>query len=116
MLPKALHDAAAAKLTGELRGFDLCLLILLYGRLDVYRYRPLKLRSLVRSVSESARRDVHASNVRRSVRRLEQLGYLERGPREHRSTTYRLLISPTPVPGKMRHVPPVVPKSSPNPL
>ncbi|HXG43902.1 MAG TPA: hypothetical protein VNJ71_04000 [Gemmatimonadales bacterium] len=35
-----------------------------------------------------------AANVRRAVRRLEQIGYVERGPKRGRVNTYRLILAP----------------------
>lgn len=79
MLPKALHDAAVDGIARRLRGSDVCLLVVLWGYLDVYEYRELKQAAF--------------------LARLERVGYLEQGPKRGRVNTYRLILAPRVAPG-----------------
>lgn len=72
MLPKALYDAAVDGVARRLRGSDVCLLVVLWGYLDVYEYRELKQSFFVARLRLAAGRRVDAANVRRAVRRLER--------------------------------------------
>ena len=94
VLPKALHDAAVDGIARRLRGSDVCLLVVLWGYLDVYEYRELKQAAFLARLRLAAGRRVDAANVRRAVRRLEQVGYVERGPKRGRINTYRLILAP----------------------
>jgi len=98
MLPKALHDAAVDGIARRLRGSDVCLLVVLWGYLDVYEYRELKQAAFLARLRLAAGRRVDAANVRRAVRRLERIGYVERGPKRGRINTYRLILAPRLIP------------------
>lgn len=78
----------------RLRGSDVCLLVVLWGYLDVFEYRELKQAAFLARLRLAAGRRVDAANVRRAVRRLERIGYLERGPKRGRINTYRLVLAP----------------------
>jgi hypothetical protein len=102
MLPKALHDAAVDGIARRLRGSDVCLLVVLWGYLDVYEYRELKQAAFLARLRLAAGRRVDAANVRRAVRRLERIGYVERGPKRGRVNTYRLILAPRSAPPQPR--------------
>lgn len=66
--------------------------------LDVTVLALAALAGLGPAVDGIARR-VDPANVRRAVRRLERIGYLERGPKHGRVNTYRLILAPGVAPG-----------------
>ena len=106
MLPKALHDAAVDGIARRLRGSDVCLLVVLWGYLDVYEYRELKQSFFLARLRVAAGRRVDPANVRRAVRRLERIGYVERGPKRGRVNTDRLILAPRAAPtGQVAGVP-----------
>lgn len=93
-LPQSLHAAAKAKLAGRLQGFDLAVLIVLWGILDVYHFRQLKASVLRVQLTVAGSEPPNEANIRRAIRHLEHQGYIERGQQVEGIWTFRLLVSP----------------------
>lgn len=87
MIPATLAALADRRLHRR----DLIVYGLSLQELDIAQHRTMKLAVLAKQTG------MRESHVSRSLRRLAQLGYLERGPLEDKRRTYRLTYS-TPLP------------------
>ena len=77
----------------SIRGHAREVYVWLHEHLDVVQYRPVK-----HSAVEQALSIEHVA-VKRSIDRLVDAGYLDRGPRDGRLWTYRLFYSKPLIPG-----------------